>query len=326
MPHAYSAQVASRVLLARDHHVSARLLYAFAVAIFAFTALSMLFFTIVVDVKTRQPPAKILDISLVAEPSKRLEKEQKKPVVPVKAQAVARELLSGKVKQAAGNVTAQMGVAMKKKSLAERPSGRSQPIRRAPTALSEAEHLAKQQAQTLISKPKPKPKSKLKPTPTPQPASKNKINSNDQHKVMRQAKARLKKSQINSSSSAPVVKQVRGLEHNLPVATLKDEDALYLLAWRHQVEAVGNRLYARTRHPGLAGKLRLLVAINHNGSLRHVVVKQSSGNQALDDFAIEIVERSAPFSPLTANMRRHTDVLEITRLWRFELGDRLNMQ
>ncbi|MGJ3500743.1 hypothetical protein PsalN5692_00071 [Piscirickettsia salmonis] len=322
MPHAYSARVASRVLLACDHHVSVRLLYAFAVAIFVFTALSMLFFTAVIDVKTRQPPAKILDISLVAEPIKRLEKEQKKPVTPVKVQAVARELLSGKVKRAAGNATAQMGVAMKKKSLAEQSSERPQPIRRAPTALSEAEHVAKQQAQALVSK--PKSKSKLKPTP--QLAAKNKLNSNNQHKVTRQAKARLKKSQINSSSPAPVVKQVRGLQHNLPVATLKDEDALYLLAWRHQVEAVGNRLYARTRHPGLAGKLRLLVAINHNGSLRHVVVKQSSGNQALDDFAIEIVERSAPFAPLTANMRQHTDILEITRLWRFELGDRLNMQ
>ncbi|WP_415926272.1 hypothetical protein ACGP04_15415 [Piscirickettsia salmonis] len=116
MPHAYSARVASRVLLACDHHVSARLLYAFAVAIFVFTALSMLFFTAVVDVKTRQPPAKILDISLVAEPIKRLEKEQKKPVTPIKAQAVARELLSGKVKRAAGNATAQMGVAMKKRA------------------------------------------------------------------------------------------------------------------------------------------------------------------------------------------------------------------
>ncbi|ODN43095.1 hypothetical protein BGC07_09420 [Piscirickettsia litoralis] len=130
---------------------------------------------------------------------------------------------------------------------------------------------------------------------------------------------------LKKVAPAPV-KQVRGLQHNLPVATMKDEDALYLLAWRHQVEAVGNRLYARASHPGLEGKLRLLVAVNPEGSLRHVVVKQSSGNQELDDFAIEIVERSAPFAPFTANMRKHTKVLEITRVWRFELGDSLNMR
>lgn len=265
-----------------------RLLYAFSLAILMLTLCALLSLIVFKPSASHQ---KILNVSFVAESAIKAKVEK-----PAKAaKAISKRATLGKAVLASGDVSAQLGVALKqhmqKTHLAKKQAATAQqPIRRLATPLSAAERLA---LSPIPSPPQP-----------PQPQSRP-------QKITR--------------SSTTLAKRVRGLQHNLPVATMKDEDALYLLAWRHQVEAVGNRLYARASHPGLAGKLRLLVAINADGSLRHVLLKQSSGNQELDDFAIEIVERAAPFAPFTANMRKNIKLLEITRVWRFELGDKLNM-
>ena len=62
-------------------------------------------------------------------------------------------------------------------------------------------------------------------------------------------------------------------------------DAFYLRSWQRKIEAVGNLNYPEAaRRGGIYGSLRLLVAINANGSLKEV---------------------------------KTTDVLEIVRTWQF---------
>lgn len=112
--------------------------------------------------------------------------------------------------------------------------------------------------------------------------------------------------------------------HRLNAAsTMRDKGAWYKEEWRRKVERVGNLNYPdAARRERIYGNLRLLVAINRDGTLREVQVLESSGQPILDQAALRIVRLSAPFAPFSGDLS-DVDVLEIIRTWRFERGDRL---
>lgn len=94
--------------------------------------------------------------------------------------------------------------------------------------------------------------------------------------------------------------------------------ASYEDSWRLKVERVGNLNYpAEVREQNLKGSLLLDVAINTDGSLQSVDVIRTSGNRILDEAAIRIVKRSAPFAPFTPEMKQNIDQLHIIRTWQF---------
>ena len=102
-------------------------------------------------------------------------------------------------------------------------------------------------------------------------------------------------------------------------STQKREDALYLDNWRKKIENVGNLNYPEeARRNKMYGSLRLLVAVNPDGSVKNIEILQSSGRRILDDAAIRIVRLAAPFQPFPVEMRKSTDILEIIRTWKFE--------
>lgn len=113
--------------------------------------------------------------------------------------------------------------------------------------------------------------------------------------------------------------------HRLNAAsTMQDKGAYYKDAWRRKVERVGNQNYpAQARSERIYGSLRLLVAINRDGTLREVQILESSGHQVLDNAAQRIVRLAAPYAPFTGDLM-DVDVLEIIRTWRFEPGDRIS--
>lgn len=95
-------------------------------------------------------------------------------------------------------------------------------------------------------------------------------------------------------------------------------DADYLELWRKKIERVGNLHYPEeARQQGVFGKLMLRVAIDRDGQLLDVELRQSSGHKVLDDAAINIVRLAAPFDPLPEAMLATTDILEIVRQWKF---------
>lgn len=104
--------------------------------------------------------------------------------------------------------------------------------------------------------------------------------------------------------------------------TKEASDALYLEAWRQKIERIGNMNYpAAARDQKIYGQLRMTVSIRADGSVDEVEINKSSGSKILDDAAMNIVMLAAPYSPFSAEMRKNTDILVITRTWTFTQAD-----
>ena len=108
------------------------------------------------------------------------------------------------------------------------------------------------------------------------------------------------------------------------VSTKAVRDAEYLDAWRSKIETLGNINYPKLNIENLFGHLRLLVAVNSNGTISTIKVLKSSGYKRLDDAAIKVVRMAAPFDKFPPEISKDTDILEIIRTWRFEKGHYLS--
>ena len=106
-------------------------------------------------------------------------------------------------------------------------------------------------------------------------------------------------------------------------STMQEPGAFYKETWRRKVERIGNMNYPpQARREKLYGELRLMVAINHDGTLHDVELLESSGSSILDDAAIRIVKLAAPYAPFGNDLKDY-DRVEIIRTWRFERGNKL---
>lgn len=100
--------------------------------------------------------------------------------------------------------------------------------------------------------------------------------------------------------------------------------ANYLDAWRRKVERIGNLNYPEeARRRKLYGNLVMHVALRHDGSIKEINIRQTSGHKLLDDAAIRIVRLAAPFAPFPEEIRKETDILDIIRTWQFLNTNRL---
>jgi protein TonB len=105
-------------------------------------------------------------------------------------------------------------------------------------------------------------------------------------------------------------------------STQQRHDALYLDNWRKRIELVGNEHYPQqARRDEIFGSLRMLVSIRPNGSVQEIRILQGSGEQVLDQAAVDIVRLAAPFDEFPAELRGEVDLLEIIRTWRFRPGN-----
>ncbi len=103
--------------------------------------------------------------------------------------------------------------------------------------------------------------------------------------------------------------------------------AQYIEDWRIKVERIGNLNYPNeARRRQIYGKLQLSVAILSDGNIESVEVNRSSGHRILDAAAVRIVKLAAPFAPLSADIRKDTDILVITRTWTFTSSEKLESE
>jgi protein TonB len=100
--------------------------------------------------------------------------------------------------------------------------------------------------------------------------------------------------------------------------------AQYIEDWRQKIERIGTLNYPEAARGKLYGTLVLTVSINADGSISRIDINRSSGYKVLDDSARRIVQMASPYSPFPPEIRRDTDVLEITRTWYFTQGDQLS--
>jgi protein TonB len=100
--------------------------------------------------------------------------------------------------------------------------------------------------------------------------------------------------------------------------------ARYVEDWRSKVEKIGNLNYPEAaRSQRLYGSLILTVGIRADGSVESVTIDKPSGKKILDAAAVRIVQLAAPYAAFSADIRRDTDILYITRTWTFTRGDEL---
>jgi protein TonB len=97
--------------------------------------------------------------------------------------------------------------------------------------------------------------------------------------------------------------------------------APYLDGWKRKIEKVGTlnfptvaRRRLATRNPVVA------VVITSDGTLKEAVIQESSGDPEIDQAALNILRKAAPFNPFPKNLRNDYDQLRFAYEWQF-LGD-----
>ncbi|WP_153115885.1 energy transducer TonB [Rhodocyclus tenuis] len=115
----------------------------------------------------------------------------------------------------------------------------------------------------------------------------------------------------------------RPRKRNIGLRTDEYRFAQYVEDWRQKVERIGTLNYPDAARGKLYGSLVLTVTIKNDGSVDKIEINRSSGHRILDDAARRIVQMASPYSPFPPDIRRDTDILEITRAWSFVNGDSL---
>jgi protein TonB len=133
----------------------------------------------------------------------------------------------------------------------------------------------------------------------------------------------------NRDTSVPMARQLaeiasriedynkRPRKHFFAPSTSEYRFAQYVEDWRQRIEAVGNLNYPAAARGKVYGSLRMTVYIRSDGSVERIEFDKSSEHSILNDAARRTVQLAAPFAPFPASIARDTDVLAITRTWRF---------
>lgn len=100
--------------------------------------------------------------------------------------------------------------------------------------------------------------------------------------------------------------------------TRESNIAAYVNRWKSKIEAVGGRyLPEQAALQGLTGSPTLEVTIDASGQLSEVIIRESSGSKLLDQAALNILQRAAPFDPFPEAVRLDHPELNFVYKWRF---------
>lgn len=94
--------------------------------------------------------------------------------------------------------------------------------------------------------------------------------------------------------------------------------APYLDGWKRKIERVGTlnfpiaaRSHSATHNPVVA------VIITSDGNLKEASIQESSGDPEIDQAALNILRKAAPFNPFPANLKQDYDQLRFAYEWQF---------
>ena len=118
---------------------------------------------------------------------------------------------------------------------------------------------------------------------------------------------------ISSSKNISQSFKIKKLQAN---SIVNSEEAVYLNLWQRQIETKGDNLISESENL-FDGKVQIMATIDIYGNLIDSKILISSGDQLIDDMAINILRESAPFAPFNKTMSNEYSVLEIIRDWNF---------
>jgi protein TonB len=102
------------------------------------------------------------------------------------------------------------------------------------------------------------------------------------------------------------------------VDTRESVVAGYLDSWKRKIETTGIRYFPeQSVLSELTGSPTLEVTIDASGQLHEVIVRRSSGSKVLDQAALNILRRAAPFDPFPEAIRIDYDQLRFAYKWQF---------
>lgn len=126
---------------------------------------------------------------------------------------------------------------------------------------------------------------------------------------------------INKPTAKTLISDSQPRELIISANTREARIAAYLSTWKSRVERLGTLNYPNAANTGgLSSYPTLEVAINADGQLHEVIIRNSSGIRSLDRAAINIVNMAAPFEPFPDFLRSEYDVLRFAYEWRFTEG------
>jgi len=104
----------------------------------------------------------------------------------------------------------------------------------------------------------------------------------------------------------------------ISASTREVKYAFYQEAWRKKVERIGTLNYPEeAKRAGVHGTLVLHCAVRADGTVESLAIQRSSGIKVLDDAAVRAVRLSAPFAPFPPDIAAETDILDITRTFKY---------
>ena len=118
---------------------------------------------------------------------------------------------------------------------------------------------------------------------------------------------------MNSSKKMSQSFKIKKLEAN---SIVNSEEAIYLNLWQRQIESTGDNIISENENY-FDGKVQIMATIDIYGNLINSKILISSGNNVIDEMALNILQESAPFAPFNKSMSSEYSVLEIVRDWNF---------
>ncbi len=100
--------------------------------------------------------------------------------------------------------------------------------------------------------------------------------------------------------------------------TRESRMAPYLDSWKRKIERIGTVNYPIAVRSALKERNPVVeVIITADGRLKSAAIQQSSGNLKIDQAALSILKRAAPFDPFPPGMRQDYDQLRFAYEWQF---------
>lgn len=155
-------------------------------------------------------------------------------------------------------------------------------------------------------------------TPSPKPAEPNELPDGPRKSLLERS-LEMASLEAKLDTMRQVYAKTPRIQRLTAASTMKANDAYYVNSWRRKIESMGRINYPREAENCINDcSLRLLVSINPDGTINNLKILESSGKKVLDEAAVRIVRRSAPFAPFTEEMKKDIDLLEIIRTWQFK--------